>query len=67
MLTCIHSLAGLCRACQDEYDTDPAAFIEFGNHPEGIARWQGLLAEIAADADRPEGPPWPDSAEEISW
>ena len=43
-LTCIHQqqagATGLCRRCQDDYDEDPDAWWEFGDHPAGIARWQ---------------------------
>lgn len=47
-LNCIHALPGLCPGCQASYEEDPGAWIEFGDHPEGIARWEALQAEMAA-------------------
>lgn len=47
-LTCIHAASGLCPECQADYDEDPDAWIEFGPHPEGIARWK---AEEAIQAE----------------
>jgi len=44
-LTCIHA-PGLCPKCREEYDEDPTAWLEFGDYPEGIARWQRLQEEI---------------------
>ncbi len=40
MMTCIHTTEGLCPTCKSEYNVDPLAYIEFGQHPEGIRRWQ---------------------------
>lgn len=51
-MTCIHADKGLCPACQAEHDGDPMAYWEFGDHPEGIARWQALRAEIAAEREQ---------------
>lgn len=48
MLTCIHTATGLCDSCQVEYDADPAAFVEYGCHVEGIRRWQELQDELEA-------------------
>ena len=50
MLTCTHQAAGLCADCQADYDEDPAAWLEFGNHPEGLARWNAEQAMIDRDA-----------------
>lgn len=47
-LTCIHAQAGLCPNCQAQYDYDPDSYWEFGDHQEGIARWQALQEELAA-------------------
>jgi hypothetical protein len=47
-LTCIHSTDGLCEQCQADYDEDPDAWIEYGPHPAGIARW---AAEQAMQAE----------------
>ncbi len=45
---CLHNEGnGLCPECQDEYDEDPSAYIEFGNHPAGIANWMDLRAKMA--------------------
>lgn len=53
-MTCIHSDTGLCPDCQADYDVDPLAWLEFGLHTEGIARWNTLRAEIAAqEPDEP--------------
>ena len=47
---CVHETDGrLCGACWQEYLTDDEGYIEFGEHPEGRARWQKLCDEIAAD------------------
>ena len=48
-LTCIHAQHGLCPACQAEYDADKEAWLEYGNHPAGLARWRAELEAIAAD------------------
>jgi hypothetical protein len=46
ILTCIHQenkgQTGLCRHCQDEYAADPEAYLEYGDHREGIARWEEM-------------------------
>lgn len=44
--TCIHRQSGLCPDCQADFDADPMAWIEFGNHPQGLARWQDLQEEM---------------------
>jgi hypothetical protein len=65
-LTCVHSIAGLCPACQAEYDEDALAFLEFGAHPAGLRRYRELLDEIAADQKRErraEAGPYPDEGE----
>ena len=48
-LTCIHRSKGLCPECRTEFEADPCAWYEFGNHPQGIANWQALQNEIAQD------------------
>jgi len=54
MNPCIHTNGiGLCLDCQTAYDDDPLAYIEFGDHPEGIRRWQELQAEMEAERQRP--------------
>lgn len=37
-LTCIHAKVGLCPSCREEYDTDPLAWLEYGQHPHKIPR-----------------------------
>ncbi len=65
-LTCIHQppgVPGLCKACQDDHDADPSAWLEFGQHEAGIAAWNALLDEIArehAALDAQGPPPEPD-------
>jgi len=49
-MTCIHSTTGLCPDCQANHDEDPTAWMEYGNHPDGIARWKALQEEMAAEA-----------------
>lgn len=55
-LTCIHATsagsAGLCDQCYADYQEDPEAFLEFGDHPEGLARWRELQAEMSEYAAR---------------
>jgi hypothetical protein len=48
MNTCIHQSEGLCPTCQADHDEDPLAWAEFGNHPQGIANWHALQAELEA-------------------
>lgn len=48
MLTCVHTAAGLCPACQADYEADPIAWIEYGDHPDGIRRSRDLAEELAA-------------------
>lgn len=46
---CIHGDGtNLCADCQADYDYDPLAYVEYGNHPDGIERWRELQAEMAA-------------------
>lgn len=52
MTPCIHTTAGLCPVCQADYDTDPQAWAEFGQHPAGIARWEALEREIDEERQR---------------
>ena len=48
---CIHGDGqSLCPSCQADYDYDPSAYVEFGEHPQGIANWRDLQEQIAADA-----------------
>lgn len=51
-LTCIHQPGGLCPACREDFEADPSAWLEFGDHPAGRANWRALLDDIAADAAR---------------
>jgi len=55
---CIHSDgATLCESCFAQWAEDPAAYDEFGDHPEGIARWRALCAEMAERQRRlPDAP-----------
>lgn len=48
-LTCSHQSAGLCPACRADFDTDPDAWLEFGEYPQGRANWAALQAEMAAE------------------
>ncbi len=52
-ITCIHATAGLCPKCQADYDADPLAYLEYGDHPAGIANWRALQEEMAANLSRP--------------
>lgn len=46
---CIHGDGKtLCPDCQEEYDTDPTAWEEYGHHAEGERRWAELQAEMNA-------------------
>jgi len=50
---CIHGDGkSLCASCQAGYDYDPSAYLEFGDHPEGLANWRReqelMLADIEA-------------------
>ncbi len=49
-LTCIHQKIGLCPSCLDDFEEDESAWHEFGEHPAGLANWEALQAELAADA-----------------
>lgn len=57
MLTCIHSAAGLCAACQAERAYDPDSWDEYGDHPAGIARSAELWRDMAARPEPPEPNP----------
>jgi hypothetical protein len=49
-LTCVHmpeGIAGLCPVCAEEWEEDPAAYVEMGDHPAGLRRWQELQEEMA--------------------
>jgi hypothetical protein len=39
-LHCIHQEHGLCASCRAEYDEDPTAWLEYGEHEEGVQRWE---------------------------
>lgn len=58
-MTCIHHLRagadGLCPACRADYDEDPAAWLEYGDHADGLNRWYGLLDEMARRPPEREG------------
>ncbi len=45
---CIHEPNGLCPACQEEFDADPEAWLEYGCHQDGIRRSRELQEEIEA-------------------
>lgn len=46
---CIHrDGCTLCPDCQEQYDTDPTAWEEYGHHPDGERRWAELQAEMSA-------------------
>ncbi len=48
---CVHPrTTRLCGECQQLFDRDPLGYIEWGEHPAGIARWQALQEEIAEAA-----------------
>lgn len=49
-MTCIHAATDLCPACQATYAADPGAYLEYGDHHAGIARWRALQEDIAHDA-----------------
>jgi hypothetical protein len=52
--SCIHTNgAGLCPDCQAEYDSDPMAYVEYGEHPEGRENWRALQEEIARTPPAP--------------
>jgi hypothetical protein len=54
--TCLHTTSGLCPACQADYDADPEAWLDYGDHPAGVARTLALWAELAAE-QAAAGPP----------
>lgn len=56
---CIHDENGLCPACHDDYQADPAAWIEYGDHADGLDNWQRTKDEIAADAENNQSEPGP--------
>jgi len=48
---CIHCTDGLCKKCQAEYDEDPSAWLEYGQHEQGERNWKQrheLMGEDAA-------------------
>ena len=47
-LTCIHQSSGLCSECQEAYLVDPQAYMDYGDHPVGIARWNAFREEMDA-------------------
>jgi hypothetical protein len=47
-MICTRRDSGLCSACQADYDEDPLAWIEFGDHPAGQSRWAVEVAAAAA-------------------
>src|SRR5262245_30822344 len=54
-LTCVYAVRGLYPECRAEFNEDPEAYIEFGNHPAGIERYRALLNElIRAEAISPD-------------
>jgi hypothetical protein len=59
-LTCIHADRGLCPDCREEYEEDPSGWLEYGQHPAGLARWRALQARVAAAS-----PPGPGPDEEV--
>jgi hypothetical protein len=48
-ITCLHAQNGLCPKCQADYDEDPQAYVEFGQHPQGEANWQAERDKLLAD------------------
>jgi hypothetical protein len=58
-LNCIHAAAGLCPACTADYDADPAAWVEYGDHPAGLAAWQALQEEMDREMGRARTEPVP--------
>ena len=58
---CIHGDGtSLCGNCREAYETDPDAYIEFGDHPEGMKRWAAELRLREVDlAGPPTLPPDP--------
>jgi hypothetical protein len=36
----------LCPNCLAEYSEDPVAWLEYGEHPAGIANWRSLREEM---------------------
>jgi hypothetical protein len=50
---------GLCPACAADYDADPTAWLEYGDHPAGIAAWKALQEEMDREATRARTEPVP--------
>jgi hypothetical protein len=48
-ITCIHAQHGLCPKCQADYDQDPQAYVEFGQHPQGEANWRQERDQMLID------------------
>jgi hypothetical protein len=46
-ITCVHARVGLCSHCLDDFERDPVAYLNFGFHPAGIARWKAFCEEMA--------------------
>lgn len=63
---CIHSPDGveLCGDCLEQFEIDPAAYDEFGDHPEGLRRWnqeREAMAKFYAEMEaQPRYEPEPD-------
>ncbi len=55
---CLHSPDGvsLCEACQDDFECDPQAYVEYGAHRQGLANWTQLQAEMDARPTQPHRP-----------
>ena len=55
-LTCIHQplgVQGLCYECELEYLEDPSGWMEFGDHPDGLQRWEMLKQEMIRRRNEP--------------
>lgn len=48
--TCIHAVDGLCPPCLKQFQDDPDRWIKFGNHPDGLARWNACWEAMEAQA-----------------
>ncbi len=54
---CVHTTDGtLCPSCRHEWEEDPTAYNEYGDHPEGLKRWRALQADMAARPPQPHRP-----------
>ena len=45
--TCVHVAGGMCPSCLADCEEDPIAWLEYGNHTEGLDRWRMLREEKA--------------------